>query len=267
MITWTFNEGVYELALGTPPCNELSTATLTEMERFLDQVDLVRGRALVIYSTLEKGFCAGADLHELYAGLVERPESEHLSGIAEGVDRAHRVMDALDTLPLVTVGAINGLCFGGGFELALTCDILVADRNARFAFPELRLGLIPGFGGIPRLKREAPGGLIRDMLLTGRSIGVKRAAEIGLVSQVVAAGQAAIVARQVARQVTLFDRETTRMAKAFIKRIPTEELAREKELFLQLIQRPFVKEALGRFVRSSDRMPYLPQGIREEGSC
>jgi enoyl-CoA hydratase/carnithine racemase len=267
MIDWTFKDGIYELALGNPPCNELGTRMIEDLERFLDQIDIQKGRALIIYSTLDRGFCAGADLRELYAGLVDRPESEHVPGITLIIEQVHRVMNKLDLLPLTTVGAINGLCFGGGFELALTCDILVADRDARFSFPELRLGLIPGFGGIPRLKREVPNAMVRDLLFTGRSIGAKRAAEVGLVSQVVGTGQALTVARQVARQLTLFDRDTVRVAKFFIKPIPSQELEEEKKLFLELIQRPFVKEALGRFVRSRDHMPYLPQGMREEGSC
>ena len=63
---------------------------------------------------------------------------------------------------------MHGVCFGGGLELALLCDIIVADKMARFAFPELRLGLIPGFGGIPRLKRDVGNAFIRELLLTGR---------------------------------------------------------------------------------------------------
>lgn len=263
MIDLSYKDGVYELALGHPPCNEIGTQVLAELERFLDEVDLEQGRALIIHSTLDKGFCAGADLRELYAGIMEVPEPEQLPVIKAFIERAHRVMDRLDTLPMTTIGAINGLCFGGGFELALTCDILVADRTARFCFPELRLGLIPVFGGIPRLKREVSNAVIRDLLLTGRGMGAKRAAELGLVSQVVAPGESLGVARRTARQAALFDQEAVRTNKAFIKQVPVEELARERELFLRLFQSPVVKEALGRFVRSSDPMPYLPQGMSE----
>ena len=85
-------------------------------------------------------------------------------------DRIHAVMNALDMLPMTTVGVVRGVCFGGGFELALTCDVLIAEKSARFAFPELRLGLIPGFGGIPRLRRDVGNALIRDLLLTGHGI-------------------------------------------------------------------------------------------------
>jgi enoyl-CoA hydratase/carnithine racemase len=168
------------------------------------------------------------------------------------------VMDRLDALPCTTVGAIHGVCFGGGFELALALDVLVADTSARFCFPELRLGLIPGFGGIPRLQRELPNAVIRDLILTGRSIGAKKAAGIGLVSQVVAAGQSLAVARQVARQAAHFERPVLAIAKPFIKSVPVAALLEEKRLFLQLFRDPRVVEALRRFVESNDRMPYLP---------
>ena len=74
-------------------------------------------------------------------------------------------MNTLDALPLTTIAAVQGVTFGGGFELALVCDIIVADRMARFCFPELRLGLIPGFGGMPRLKRDLVNAVVRDLLL------------------------------------------------------------------------------------------------------
>ena len=79
-------------------------------------------------------------------------------------------MNAIDAAPLTTIAAVHGVTFGGGFELALACDLIVADKMARFCFPELRLGLIPGFGGIPRLKRDLGNAVVRDLLLTGRSI-------------------------------------------------------------------------------------------------
>ena len=90
--------------------------------------------------------------------------------------RIHKVMNAIDEAPFVTFAAVHGLCMGGGLELALVCDQIVADKMARFGFPELRLGLIPGFGGIPRLRRDVGNSFIRDLLFTGRNReGRKRA--------------------------------------------------------------------------------------------
>ncbi len=70
------------------------------------------------------------------------------------LERIHQVMNAIDAAPLTTIAAVHGVTFGGGFELALACDLIIADKMTRFCFPELRLGLIPGYGGIPRLKRD-----------------------------------------------------------------------------------------------------------------
>jgi enoyl-CoA hydratase/carnithine racemase len=140
----------------------------------------------------------------------------------------------------------------------LTCDVIVADKTARFCFPELRLGLIPGFGGIPRLKRDLGNAVVRDLLLTGRSFNVTKAQQIGLVSQVVAEGAALRVARTTAAQIAKFDRNTSAVAKRFLKPIPYDELNREIEIFCDLFTRPAVGAGLKKFVESTDAQPYLP---------
>lgn len=258
MVEWSLKEGIYELVMHTEPCNEIGSTMVAALERFLAVVDTDSAHALIVRSGLPSGFSAGADLRELYAELSARPEKEHEAALREFIHRIHRVMDRLDMLPLTTIGVINGVCFGGGFELALTCDILIAEKNARFAFPELRLGIIPGFGGIPRLRREAPNGVVRDLLLTGRSINAKKAHNVGLVSQVVPVGEGRRAAQATAKQATKFDREAARTCKAFIKPLPVEELAKEREHFVRLASRPLLKLALKKFVESDDVRPYLP---------
>ncbi len=261
MIAVTETEtGIVEWALERDPCNEIGEAMLAALESSLDALNLETTRALLIHSTLRKGFSAGADLRELHAGLVATSRQEALSQIENFIHRIHRVMDRLDHLPFTTISAIHGVCFGGGFELALTTDIRIADASARFCFPELRLGIVPGFGGIPRLNRDIGNGIVRDLLLTGRSVNAKRAAAIGLVSQQVNRGEALDVARGVAQQATRFDRETTRRAKAFLKSHPKEALDTEKRLFLDMIQQPVVLESLAAFVESQSVRPYLPGG-------
>lgn len=257
MIVMSYQDGVYELALGAPPCNEIGTAMLTELEAFLEHVDPA-AHTLILHSTMRGGFSAGADLRELYRGLCERPALQHPIEIAAFIDRIHAVMDRLDMLPLTTIGVVHGVCFGGGFELALTCDILIAEKSARFCFPELRLGIIPGFGGIPRLRRDVGNGLIRDLLLSGRSIGAKKALGVGLVSQMVAGGEGLTAARSLAAQSGKFDATARRAAKAFIKPLPADELARERALFVELARGPALMAALKRFVESTDLRPYLP---------
>jgi enoyl-CoA hydratase/carnithine racemase len=158
----------------------------------------------------------------------------------------------------VTIAAVHGVCFGGGLELALACDIIVADKMARFAFPELRLGLIPGFGGIPRLKRDLGNAFVRDLLLTGRSVNATRAHAIGLVAQLAAEGESLKIARATAAQITKFDSVTRGTAKKFIKPIPHEELRHEIDLFCELFTRGEVMAALKKFVESTQALPYLP---------
>jgi enoyl-CoA hydratase/carnithine racemase len=129
---------------------------------------------------------------------------------------------------------------------------------ARFCFPELRLGLIPGFGGIPRLKRDLGNAVVRDLLLTGRSINATKAQSVGLVSQVAAEGDALRVARATAAQIGKFDRDTTIAAKIFIKPLAHDELRREIDVFCKLFTRPAVEAGLRKFVESTDALPYLP---------
>jgi enoyl-CoA hydratase/carnithine racemase len=234
-LDWSRTDDIITVTLHGAPCNEIGTVMLDELERLADHIRAGANgaRALVWTSQLQSGFSAGADLRELHGklraahdarerisdGMKKRlPGTQTLDSLVpmakrgakaavdvvqlrplkKFIERIHRVFDTFDETPLTTVAAIHGVCFGGGFELALTADILIAEKNARFAFPELRLGLIPGFGGIPRLERDVGNAVVRDLLLTGRSLRAKRAYEVGLVSQMVGSGKAIGVAHSVA---------------------------------------------------------------------
>jgi enoyl-CoA hydratase/carnithine racemase len=234
---------------------------LDELERFVAALETVRddAHALIVHSTRPAGFCAGADLRELYLGMqaVTSPAAR-VAGVRRFLERIHAVLNTIDLWPHPTLAAVHGVCFGGGLELALACDLIVADRMARFCFPELRLGLVPGFGGIPRLKRDVGNAVVRDLLLTGRSLNATRAHAVGLVSQLAGEGAALAVARSTARQIAKFDRTTTGAAKAFIKPLPRADLQREIDLFCELVTRPTVEAALAKFVNSTEVQPYLP---------
>jgi enoyl-CoA hydratase/carnithine racemase len=259
-LSWKTADGTIELALHREPCNEIGSATLTELEVFVAALETLQkdAHSVIISSTRAEGFCAGADLRELYHRSQPLPPDKRTHEARDFLERIHRVMNALDSAPFTTIAAVHGVVFGGGFELALTCDLIVADKMARFCFPELRLGLIPGFGGIPRLKRDLGNAVVRDLLLTGRSINASKAQSVGLVSQVVAEGDAIRVARATAAQVKKFDRETAVAAKRFLKPIPHEELRQEIDIFCELFPRPAVQAALQKFVESKDALPYLP---------
>jgi len=259
-LRWNWDEGVVELTLDREPANEIGTAMLSDLEKFVAAFDALAPQTSVciISSAQKHGFSAGADLRELYEGAAQLDSAERLAGVRQFLERIHAVLNAIDAAPFITIAAVHGICFGGGLELALVCDIIVADKMARFAFPELRLGLIPGFGGIPRLKRDLGNGFVRDLLFTGRSVNATRAQAVGLVSQLVAEGEALNVARSNANQIKKFDPFARAAAKKFLKPIPHEELRREIDLFCELFTRPAVMAALKKFVESTDAMPYLP---------
>jgi enoyl-CoA hydratase/carnithine racemase len=225
-------------------------AALPELEK--------EARVLLIASALPAGFCAGADLRELYEEGKGLSGPARSSGVRSFLVRIHAVLSAIDGWPRPTVAAVHGVAFGGGLELALACDVVIADRMARFCLPELRLGLIPGFGAIPRLKRDVGNAAIRDLLFTGRSINATRAHALGLVSQLTSEGKALAAARATAAQMCKFDPPTLAAAKRFTKAIPEAELREEIDLFCRLFDRPEVQEALQRFAESRAVHPYLP---------
>jgi enoyl-CoA hydratase/carnithine racemase len=259
-LSWELKDGVLELALHHAPCNEIGTAMLGDLEKFVAALKAAEGKAgaLIVYSQREAGFSAGADLRELYENSLVLKVAERAAGVRAFLERIHFVLNAIDASPLTTIAAVHGVTFGGGFELALTCDLIIADKMARFCFPELRLGLIPGFGGIPRLRRDIGNAIVRDILLTGRSINSVKAMASGLVSQVVAESEALRAARATAAQVCKFDRTTSAAAKQFLKPIPREELRHEIDLFCELFERPAVMEGLGKFIENKGPHPYLP---------
>src|SRR5258707_6374781 len=259
-LRWDWRDGIVELTLDREPANEIGTETLADLEKFAAAIPALvpETAACIISSALKTGFSAGADLRELYRGAEPLSQQERLAGVRQFLERIHAVLNAIDAAPFVTIAAVHSICFGGGFELALVCDIIIADQMARFAFPELRLGLVPGFGGIPRLKRDVGNAFVRDLLLTGRTVNAPRAQAVGLVAQLAGEGEALRIARSTAAQISKFDAVARAAAKKFIKPIPHEELRREIDLFCELPKRPAVMAALQKFVGDSGPMPYLP---------
>lgn len=183
-ISLTRAEGIATLTIDRPSkLNALSRAAIEELGRAVQQVrddDGVRG--VILTGAGEKAFVAGADIAEL-SGL-EPMEGRELSR------RGQRVFAALEALRKPVVAAVNGFALGGGCELALACHLRVAAENARFALPEVKLGLIPGYGGTVRLPRLVGAGRALELILTGEMIDASEAHRIGLVNRVVPPGSA-----------------------------------------------------------------------------
>ena len=158
--------------------NALSTSMLNELERRLDEAEGdVDVRVVILTGAGEKAFVAGADIGE-YAEQDEEAFGEYQR-------YSRRLFTRIDRFPKPVVGAVNGYALGGGFEIALCCDVLIASSNARFGLPEGLLGLSPGGGGTQRLTRAAGPFVAADVLLSARRLSAEDAFRLGLVAEVV----------------------------------------------------------------------------------
>lgn len=168
--------------------NALNAATIAELERAFRQVaadDSVRG--VILTGAGEKAFVAGADIGELAT-----------MGPIDGVAVSRAGQDAfrfLETMGKPVIAAVNGFALGGGLELALACHLRVASEKARFGLPEVKLGIIPGYGGTARLARIVGRGRALELILTGEMIDAAEAHRIGLVNRIAPAGAALTEAR------------------------------------------------------------------------
>jgi enoyl-CoA hydratase len=171
--------------------NALSFALIRDMARVLDEVAQSDARALLIIGAGQKAFCAGADIKELTGrSLMEQKR---------GAELGQATFGKIERLPVPSVAIINGYAFGGGLEMALACTFRIATRNAKMGLPEIKLGLIPGYGGTQRLPRAVGEARAMEMILTGRTIDAEEAYRIGLVQRLVDGdpiAQAVVFARE-----------------------------------------------------------------------
>ncbi len=160
--------------------NTLSAAVLEELARALDTIAGEHPRGLVLWSAKANGFAAGADIRE-FDDMLDPDET------AERIATVHRLFERLENFAFPTVARVHGFCLGGGLELALACRHVVAadEPSTRLGFPEILLGIHPGFGGTVRSVRDCGVLAAMDLMLTGRSVNARRARALGLVDRAV----------------------------------------------------------------------------------
>jgi enoyl-CoA hydratase len=157
--------------------NALNDAMIEAIDGAISEVAASDARALLFIGAGDRAFCAGADIK----GLLGRSmvESKRFA------ERGQGVFARLDTLSIPSVAIINGYAFGGGLELALACTFRIATPNAKVGLPEIKLGVIPGYGGTQRLPRVIGEARALEMIMTGRTVAAEEAERIGLVSRIV----------------------------------------------------------------------------------
>jgi len=174
----SYRDRVAVLTLSRPEAlNALNFAMIERIGESFEAVARSDARALVIIGAGDRAFCAGADITEL--------TGRDLSAQKAGAELGQRVFAMLDTLPMPSIAAIGGFALGGGCELALACSFRLAAARARFGLPEIKLGLIPGYGGTQRLPRLVGESRALEIILTGRMVGTEEALAIGLVNRLV----------------------------------------------------------------------------------
>ncbi len=195
-------------------------------------------RVLIVTGAGDRAFVAGADIAAMAAmSAVEGLEFSRLG---------HRVMQTFEDLPIPIIAAVNGFALGGGLELALACDLIVASEKARFGQPEINLGLIPGFGGTQRLPHRIGHVRARELVMTGDMIDAKTALEWRLVNAVVApGGDLMAAARTLADKLAAKSALALRQAKAALRAAATVE----EDVGLR-----FEQEAFGVAFASADRV-------------
>jgi enoyl-CoA hydratase len=208
------------MAIDVEICDGVAVVTMNRPEALNafnnEQLDLLgaaihtlgnnrRVRAVILTGAGDRAFAAGADIKTMAA--LSRPE-----GLAFG-RKGHAVANALERSPQPVIAAVNGYAFGGGCELAIACDIRIASENARFAQPEVGLGIPPGWGGTQRLPRLIGPGYAAEMIFTGRHVHADEALRIGLVNAVHPLDQLMTAAREMATRIAKNSPMAVRSAK------------------------------------------------------
>jgi enoyl-CoA hydratase len=174
----THHEGVALLTLNRPDAfNAMSPEMLGDLDGRLDEIeDDSDVRAVVVTGAGEKAFCAGADVREMLeiSAMEARGYAQRGQAVARRIERLGKPV----------IAAVNGLALGGGCELALACDFRVAAETAAFGQPEVKLGILPGWGGTQRLARITSPGFAKEMILTGRPVKADVALRAGLANHV-----------------------------------------------------------------------------------
>ncbi|MGZ9275973.1 MAG: enoyl-CoA hydratase/isomerase family protein [Candidatus Limnocylindrales bacterium] len=202
---------VAHLELVNPPLNLVTRSLLEELGVALATLAAAPAgdvRAVVVTGRGERAFCAGSHVGEF--------ESQRGSAGRARLELEERVSSSLASLPMPTIAAIEGNALGGGLELALCCDLRIASSRARLGLPEVRLAVTPGSGGTQRLPRVVGPARAKELILTGRILTADEAERIGLVNEVVPAGEARSRADELAGEIASRGPLAVREAKRLI---------------------------------------------------
>lgn len=222
--------------------NALNEALIAELNAALVDFETNPEIGCTVITGSEKAFAAGADVKE----MAEKTYIE--AYLARFLDGWTRIADTRKPV----IAAVSGFCLGGGLELAMMCDLIIASETARFALPEITLGIMPGAGGTQRLPRFIGKAKAMDLILTGRMMDAAEAERAGLVSRVVAPDKLLAEALAAADKIASYSQPIVMMAKETVNRAQETSLAEgarfERRLFLSMFATTDQKEGMDAFI-------------------
>ena len=210
MFTVNVSNQVAAIVMRSPPVNALSEAWVADFLRIIDELAERQDWKVLHVRSDQKAFCAGADLKEMRARF---DASDGPNRTYAYVATIQRLFARIETLPQVTLAEIGGAALGGGFELALACDLRIAAAEAKVGLPEVKLGLIPGAGGTQRLTRLVGRGLASRMILTAETVDGMTAERLGIVQWCHPKSELAPRAADIARHIAALPRAALAAAK------------------------------------------------------
>jgi enoyl-CoA hydratase/carnithine racemase len=259
MIRLTIDDGVATLTLGRPPVNAINDEWVTEATARLDELGARPDWKILHIRSDQKIFCAGADLAQVRECMEEPRGSDRMYAFVAGIQRLYA---RFERLPQVTLAEIGGAALGGGFELALACDLRIAATEAKLGLPEVELGLIPGGGGTQRLTRICGPAVASRLILGAETVNGLVARELGLVQWAVPRAEIAAEALKIVRRVASLPASALAAAKACLA--AAGELGRggfsdELEATRRLLGEAETRERVTAFFAEADR-PRLRKG-------
>jgi len=239
-------EGVVTVTINRPASlNALNSATLAELVIAFREIDQDRTtRAVILTGAGEKAFVAGADIKEMSGLNAFEAHTFAVNG--------QEVIVTMERLKKPIIAAVNGFALGGGLELALACDFIYAAEHAKLGFPEVGLGIMPGFGGTQNLARLIGPGRAHELIYTGRMINAEKALAWGIVNDIFPAAELPVMAMETAREIARQGTLGVQYAKDAVLRglnmAKDDALKYEACLFGVLFATEDSREGLGAFI-------------------
>ena len=225
--------------------NSIDTTLMEELEDFLKEIEKTAIRAIVFTGVGDTYFIGGADGVEM---MQCDPEGARAFSV-----RIQALFNRMEASPLILVAAINGLCFGGGFEFALACDLRLASETARIGLPEVKVGIIPGGGGTQRLPRLVGTGRAMEMILSGKLYPGKDARDMGLIHRTVPAEELSAEAARVLETIFRNPQYALSLAKRGVRAAQKHSLAEglevESDAFSQCFSRDYFVQLMRRQIK------------------